>query len=138
MQFLVMRPEHPDYPRQVARLAAAFTATDAPTDEYTLMCQRLDDGTLSLYHVTGDSLDLSIVGEVIDDSYFVWAVAGKGFRTGVTELIKRVKGAGFKSVTCATAKPGIRRMYRYFRDLKLTETEQLNNGCLCTWHELEV
>ncbi|KLV01478.1 hypothetical protein C9I92_24990, partial [Photobacterium ganghwense] len=68
-----MRPEHPDYPRQVARLAAAFTATDAPTDEYTLMCQRLDDGTLSLYHVTGDSLDLSIVGEVIDDSYFVWA-----------------------------------------------------------------
>lgn len=138
MQFLVISPQHPDYAHHIRRLAAAFSAIDTPKDDYQDMCRQLSAGTLSLYHATGDGADLSIVGEIDGHSYYVWAIAGKGFRPGVAELLKRIKLAGLKSITYATAKTGMRRLSRFFGEVRETQNEWQENGRLCTWHELEV
>lgn len=138
MQFLLISPQHPDFVHHIKRLAAAFAAADNPKQEYQDMCNKLDAGTLSLYHAKDKGVDLSIVGEADGQSYYVWGVAGKGFKAGVGELLKRIKRAGFKTVTCATAKSGIRRMYRYFGKNQMTQQEWQENGRLCTWHKLGV
>ncbi|AJR08668.1 hypothetical protein C9J03_11945 [Photobacterium gaetbulicola] len=138
MQFCFISPEHPDYSHHIRRLGAAFDDAENPEKEYREMKEQLAGGTLSLYHAKDSGVDLSIVGEADGQSYYVWGVAGVGFKAGIQELIRRIKLSGFKSVTCATAKQGIRRMYRYFGRNAITEVERLSNGKFCTWHKLEV
>ncbi|MBM4973654.1 DNAase, partial [Vibrio parahaemolyticus] len=76
------------------------------------MCKAVNEGRVSLYRLKSADCSLVIAGERDGDSYFLWGVAGRGLRSGITQLCKVVKAAGMSSMTADTAFSGVARLVR--------------------------
>ncbi len=85
-------------------LRPAFRA--CPNDFHKLKAG-IEKGIISIYQVTGDSHDVTIAGEVIDDTYFLWAVVGRGLRPAIREISQVVKRAGLKTLAADTKFKGV-------------------------------
>ena len=95
--------------RALGELKPAFRACP---DAYVELCKAVKDGRVSLYRLISNENDLIIAGERDGDNYFLWGVAGRGLRSGITQLCKVVKAAGMSSMTADTAFSGVARLVR--------------------------
>ncbi|GMQ45366.1 DNAase [Vibrio sp. 10N] len=91
------------------RLREAFRACP---DDFELMQRAIANDTVSLYLIKGEDYYLTVAGEVVGDSYFVWAVVGTGAVQATRELATYVKGSGLKAITTKTYFPLVARLLK--------------------------
>ncbi|MCU8525291.1 DNAase [Vibrio vulnificus] len=93
----------------LARLEIAFRACP---DDFDALKQHVQVGRVSLYDIQGDGYDITIAGEVVGETYFLWGVAGKGVIAAIKELSCIVNKAGLSSVSAVTYFPSLARLVR--------------------------
>lgn len=96
-------------PKAIERLKVAFRA--CPTD-FKLLKSEIKAGRVSVYQLQGDNLNLTIAGEVLDDSYYLWGVVGRGVVSGIRELTQYVRRSGLSSISAETYFDGLARLVR--------------------------
>ncbi|NAW87160.1 DNAase [Photobacterium halotolerans] len=136
--FHVVRAGTSDIHSHLNRLAEAFVSVHDGDADYNEMLDGIHSGEVSVYHLTGDGVDLTLAGEIVDDAYFIWAVCGRGLRPAIAELSRRVSELGLSALTCGTGKPSAARLYRQALGAVTTHTDEHTNGQQTTWHRLEV
>lgn len=109
----------------IQRLAIAFRA--CPKDFEELKAE-VKNGNVSVYELSGDGYEVTIAGEVIGDSYYLWGVAGRGVVPAIKELAQYVKTAGLNSISAETYFPAVARLVKKLNTTEnaLTHTTQLN------------
>lgn len=113
--------ENPD---SLRRLQVAFRACQQDFEE---LKAEVRAGRVSLYELSGDNYRLTIAGEIIGESYFLWGVAGRGVVPAIRELAEVVKRAGLTSLSAETYFPGIPRLLKRLNitDTALTHTTHM-------------
>lgn len=90
-------------------LQVAFRA--CPKDFDTLK-QEVRAGRVSLYRLTGQGYNVTVAGEIVGHSYFLWGVVGVGVVGAIRELKTHVKAAGLQSISAETYFPLVARLGR--------------------------
>ncbi|MDN3697779.1 DNAase [Vibrio cortegadensis] len=98
-----------DSPRALARLKVAFRACPA---EFEKLKHEVNAGRVSLYELSDDSYRVTVAGEIIGHSYFLWGVSGRGVIPAMRELKAYVKSAGLSSISAETYFPLVARLCR--------------------------
>ncbi|MCU8149828.1 DNAase [Vibrio vulnificus] len=91
------------------RLEIAFRACP---DDFAELKQFVEAGKVSLYDIRGQGYDITLAGEVVGDSYFLWGVAGFGVVPAIKELANIVRKSGLTSVSAVTYFPALARLVR--------------------------
>ncbi len=102
--------------KALERLKVAFRACP---DDFELLKTEVAAGRVSLYELTGEQYDITVAGEVLGDTYFLWGVSGRGVVPAIRELSAYVKNAGLNSISAETYFAGLARLVR-----RLNTTEQ--------------
>ena len=113
-----------DNPVALARLKVAFRA--CPQDFEELKAE-VQTGRVSLYQLTGEGYDITVAGQIIGESYFLWGVSGVGVVKGIKELTEYVKNVGLTSISAETYFPALARLVRRLNTTEkaLTQTTHL-------------
>ncbi|EJU9029134.1 DNAase [Vibrio cholerae] len=98
-----------DKSKALGRLEIAFRACP---DDFDALKSSVQVGLVSLYDIRGDGYDVTLAGEVVGDSYFLWAVSGTGVIKAINELSPIVKKAGLTSISASTYFPSLARLVR--------------------------
>ncbi|ELJ8507872.1 MULTISPECIES: DNAase [Vibrio] len=98
-----------DKSKALGRLEIAFRACP---DDFDALKRSVQAGLVSLYDIRGDGYDVTLAGEVVGDSYFLWAVSGTGVIKAINELSPIVKKAGLTSISASTYFPSLARLVR--------------------------
>ncbi|MEF1183272.1 DNAase [Vibrio sinaloensis] len=111
-------------PEALARLKVAFRA--CPQDFEELKAE-VQTGRVSLYQLTGEGYDITVAGEILGESYYLWGVSGYGVIQGIRELQTYVKNAGLTSISAETYFPALARLVRRLNTTEkpLTDTTHL-------------
>lgn len=96
-------------PKALERLKPAFRACKK---DFELLKQEVAAGRVGLYELIGDSYKITIAGEVVGHSYFLWGVSGKGVVPAMRELKHYVNAAGLKNISADTHFPLVARLCR--------------------------
>lgn len=91
------------------RLETAFRACP---DDFADLKRSVQAGSVSLYQIQGDGYDITVAGEVVGESYFLWGVAGFGVIPAIKELSLVVRRSGLSSVSAVTYFPALARLVR--------------------------
>ena len=94
------------------KLQVAFRA--CPKDFETLK-HEVSAGRVSLYQLIGQGYNVTVAGEVVGHSYFLWGVSGSGVVDAIRELKQHVKAAGLNSISAETYFPLVARLGRRLR-----------------------
>ncbi|EGA72382.1 Mg-dependent DNase [Vibrio sinaloensis DSM 21326] len=78
-------------PEALARLKVAFRACPQDFEE---LKDEVQTGRVSLYQLTGEGYSITVAGQIINESYYLWGVSGCGVIKGIQELTEYVKTAG--------------------------------------------
>lgn len=104
-------------PDALNRLKSAFRACPA---DFEKLRREVNAGRVSLYELIGENYHVTIAGEVVEQSYFLWGVQGHGVVPAMRELKRYVKEAGLQSISAETYFPLVARLCRR---LQITETK---------------
>ncbi|EED25110.1 Mg-dependent DNase [Vibrio sp. 16] len=105
-------------------MKVAFRA--CPQDFEELKAE-VQTGRVSLYQLTGEGYDITVAGEILGESYYLWGVSGHGVIHGIQELQTYVKKAGLTSISAETYFPALARLVRRLNTTEkpLTDTTHL-------------
>ncbi|EOB6641115.1 DNAase [Vibrio vulnificus] len=98
-----------DQPQALARLEVAFRACP---DDFDTLKQEVAAGRVSLYELHGERYRVTVAGEIVGHSYFLWGVSGHGVVPAMRELKRHVKAAGLSSISADTYFPTVARLCR--------------------------
>ncbi|MGR5096874.1 DNAase [Vibrio maritimus] len=96
-------------PKAIERLKPAFRAC---LKDFDTLKREVMAGRVGLYELIGDNYHVTIAGEVVGRSYFLWGVSGKGVVPAMRELKRHVKEAGMTSISADTHFPLVARLCR--------------------------
>ncbi|MBL4261745.1 DNAase [Vibrio fluvialis] len=112
-------------PEALSRLEVAFRA--CPNDFKELKAE-VEAGRVSLYELSGEGYCMTVAGEVIGETYFLWGVSGHGVVPAIRELSQYVKNAGLQHISAETYFPALARLVSKLNTTEraLTETTHLS------------
>ncbi|SEG21404.1 DNAase [Vibrio hangzhouensis] len=96
-------------PDAIQRLKPAFRAC---RQDFDLLKREVMAGRVGLYELIGENYKITIAGEIVGHSYFLWGVSGKGVVPAMRELKRYVKEAGLKTISADTHFPLVARLCR--------------------------
>lgn len=102
------------------RLKVAFRACP---DDFEDLKGEVQAGNVSLYELSGEHYNVTIAGEIIGDSYFLWGVSGRGVVPAIRALAVIVKRAGLSSISAETYFPGLARLVRKLNTQELAGSD---------------
>lgn len=91
------------------RLKVAFRK--CPQD-FEALKGEVSEGNVSLYQIHGEGYDVTIAGEIVGDSYFLWGVSGVGVVRAMQELAPVVRRLGLNSISAETYFPALARLVK--------------------------
>jgi len=91
------------------RLRVAFRQCPA---DFDALKAEVAAGNVSLYEIQGDRYRVTIAGEIVGDSYFLWGVSGVGVVDAIKELAPVVRRLGLKSISAETYFPALARLVK--------------------------
>ncbi|EPM4292313.1 DNAase [Vibrio fluvialis] len=107
-------------PEALSRLEVAFRA--CPNDFKELKAE-VEAGRVSLYELRGEGYCMTVAGEVIGETYFLWGVSGHGVVPAIRELSQYVKNAGLQHISAETYFPALARLVSKLNTTERTLTE---------------
>ncbi|MBV1843622.1 MULTISPECIES: hypothetical protein [Photobacterium] len=114
MRFEFIRPTAPNFKPQMQALRPAFDGSDMPRAELEDVTGMVRRREADLYRLTGEGIQLWLVGRVMDETYHIVAVTGRGLSKATEHIIQRVKACGYCAITYHTYRPGMRRILNRF------------------------
>lgn len=123
--------------REPAIIAGLLPAFDLCPDEYDLMLNGIKNGEISIYQISAENVNALVAGEFVGDSYFIWAMCGRGLIAATNELIPLIKSAGVSEITTSTHKAGVRRIYRLGWGSRITTTFDDDDKTL-SYHSMRI
>ena len=102
-------------PKALERLRPAFRACQP---DYDKLKQEVQAGRVGLYELVDENYHITLAGEIVERSYFLWGVSGRGVVPAMRELQRYVKQAGLDTISADTHFPLVARLCR---QLKTTE-----------------
>ncbi|WP_100205980.1 hypothetical protein [Vibrio splendidus] len=112
IQFIPRTRRDIDY--HLKELKQAFVGSPQAKAEWLEMVERIKTGESGLYLIKARGVRLRFVGRVIDGSYHINAMAGKGMQEAAPLIIERCKAMGYASITYNTYRKGMGRVFASF------------------------
>nr|WP_233090008.1 hypothetical protein [Vibrio sp. IB15] len=112
IQFIPRTRRDIDY--HLKELKQAFVGSQQAKAEWTEMVERIKTGQSGLYLIKARGVLLRFVGRVIDGSYHINAMAGKGMQEAAPLIIERCEAMGYISISYNTYRKGMGRILASF------------------------
>lgn len=112
IQFIPRTRRDIDY--HLKELKQAFVGSQQAKAEWTEMVERIKTGESGLYLIKARGVLLRFVGRVIDGSYHINAMAGKGMQEAAPLIIERCEAMGYTSISYNTYRKGMGRVLASF------------------------
>lgn len=112
IQFIPRTRRDIDY--HLKELKQAFVGSQQAKAEWTEMVERIKTGESGLYLIRARGVLLRFVGRVIDGSYHINAMAGKGMQEAAPLIIERCEAMGYTSISYNTYRKGMGRVLASF------------------------
>lgn len=136
MKIRHIKPEHADFNAHMRLLKTAFEQVPNRKAEFSEMETAVTECNASFYQMRDSGGTVRLVSQIRDNTFFIWAMSGKGLVKVAPAIIERVKSCGYSALEFVTYKPGMRRI---LRGLGFVEVERINKaGGTETRHRLSV
>ncbi len=112
IQFIPRTRRDIDY--HLKELKQAFVGSPQAKAEWLEMVERIKTGESGLYLIKARGVLLRFVGRVIDGSYHINAMAGKGMQEAAPLIIERCEAMGYISISYNTYRKGMGRILASF------------------------
>lgn len=112
IQFIPRTRRDIDY--HLKELKQAFVGSQQAKAEWTEMVERIKTGESGLYLIKARGVLLRFVGRVIDGSYHINAMVGKGMQEAAPLIIERCEAMGYASISYNTYRKGMGRVLASF------------------------